>query len=275
MFLDPFQLPFFALSQVKALPNCTAIYFAIDSHDRILYIGQATNLATRWKNHHRRYQLEDIDRKTPVRIAWVPWNQEGLTEAETLLIKSFQPLLNGTEVKSPEIIPAEIVLHKFLNQFSRRLIAIGFEQNNAEKPPNIHLKYDWTNCSSDGTAAKIKRFIQDNSCPNTSFKIERKPYGKIIPCEVIRPGSRLQKVNARQNRSYNNHWRIACNGVFIHITPTNYYKEIKSNTDLQKLANIRIRTVMPSVFAEFANRYPPEFSGLSCWVRDLVPRLWQ
>lgn len=97
--IDLFQLPSVYLSDLKKLPDCTAIYFVLDSKNRVFSIGQATNLGARWINHHREYQLEEIDKDYPVRIAWQVWNEEGLSEAEKYLIKAFQPLLNGTKVK--------------------------------------------------------------------------------------------------------------------------------------------------------------------------------
>ncbi|WP_348252453.1 GIY-YIG nuclease family protein [Trichocoleus desertorum] len=54
----------------------------IDSNHRILFVGQAVNLLTRWKNHHRIYQLGEINKDYPVRIAWQTWNQDSLEEAE-------------------------------------------------------------------------------------------------------------------------------------------------------------------------------------------------
>ena len=70
MLIDPLELPSVPLSELKKLPECSAIYFAIDAGRRCLYIGQATNLLARWKNHHRIYQLAEKDKESPVRIAW-------------------------------------------------------------------------------------------------------------------------------------------------------------------------------------------------------------
>jgi excinuclease UvrABC nuclease subunit len=62
MLLDPLAMSSVELDNLNQLPDCSAIYFAIDSQNRILYIGQAVNLLTRWKNHHRIYQLQEINR---------------------------------------------------------------------------------------------------------------------------------------------------------------------------------------------------------------------
>jgi excinuclease UvrABC nuclease subunit len=66
--INPFELPSVHLSEIKKLPDCAAIYFVICSENRILYVGQATNLVARWKNHHRQYQLEEIAKTCSVNI---------------------------------------------------------------------------------------------------------------------------------------------------------------------------------------------------------------
>lgn len=274
MLINPYQLISIELSNIKKLPECTAIYFVIDSQNRILYIGKANNLSARWKNHHRKHQLEEIHKENLVRIAWQAWNKQDLAEAENYLIANFNPLLNGTEVKSPSIIPSEYKLKEFLKTFSRRLIIIGVKQKKSNELPNIYLKYDWKDCSPKGTAAKIKNFIYVNKDNNTNFKIKRKKYGRIIPTEVFRPGSRAQKVNARENRSYNNHWYMTCNGAIIHITPTNNYKGLKVSTVFKRLAGIKMRAIDTVYFSQIQNQYLNEFSELSCYKIDLIPLFW-
>jgi hypothetical protein len=59
--LDPLQLPSVSLTQRNHLPACSAIYFALDSSNRVLYVGKAKNLASRWKNHHRLHKLKEIN----------------------------------------------------------------------------------------------------------------------------------------------------------------------------------------------------------------------
>lgn len=140
--------------------------------------------------------------------------------------------------------------------------------------PHVYLKYDWTNCSPQGTAAKIKDFIQQNKDKNTSLKFQWKRYGRIEPLEIFRPGSRMQKFYARQNRSYNNHWQLGCNGVLIHIMPTDNYKELKAKTNSQYLAGIKLPSVTNADFSEMSSKYLYEFSGLSCFESDPVPLLW-
>lgn len=275
MLIDPLELPSVPLAELKKLPECSAIYFAIDAKGRFLYVGQATNLSNRWKNHHRTHQLTEEDKKCPVRIAWKPWNSEGLAEAEKMLIQRFQPLFNNTEVKAPAITPAEFVLRDFLKTFSRRLVILGFKPKTNETLPGIHLKYDWTDCSARGTAARIKSFIQEHKDKNTSLKIRRNPYGRIIDAEVFRPGSRAQRANARQNRSYNNHWYMGCNGAMLHITPTDEYRDMKEVSVDRELAGIKLKAIPSPVLVQLQNNpYSYISSSLSCFEHDLIPLLW-
>lgn len=274
--LDPLQLPSVPLVERKQLPNCAAIYFAIDANNRFLYVGKAKNLAARWKNHHRIHKLEEIDKECSVRLAWQAWNEEDLDEVERNSIIKFQPLLNNTEVETPTIIPSEVVLRDFLKTFSRRLIIFGIEPKTPDKLLNVHLKYDWKNCSSKGTAAKIKEYIKQNKDKNTNLRFKRHRYSHfdLFAGEVFRPGSRAQRTIARQHRSYNNHWEFACNGVVIHITPTDSYSEYREATQMTKLAGINFRAITQSAFTEGEQNNNHELSTLSCFTNDPVPLLW-
>ena len=274
--LNPLQLPSVSLANRKKLPTCSAIYFAIDENDRILYVGKTQNLVERWNNHHRLYKLEEIDKECPVRLAWKAWNEEDLAEAEKSLIINFQPLLNNTKVETPTVIPSETVLRKFLKTFSRRLIIFGTELKTSDSFLHVHIKYDWTDPSPKGTAAKIKEYIKINKNKNTSLKFKRHDYCKFafFAGEVFRPGSRAQKVTARKHRSYNNHWELKCNGVVIHITPVDSYKEYKERTQMSKLAAVNFRAIAPEEFSEAQKSKDPYFLQLSCFIGDPVPLLW-
>lgn len=274
--LDPLQLPFVSLAERRQLPTCAAIYIAIDANHRILYVGKAKNLAERWKNHHRLYKLQEIDKESPVRIAWQPWNIEDLDEAEKSLIINFHPLLNNTKVETPAVIPSEVVLRDFLKTFSRRLIIFGIKPKTSETLLNVHLKYDWTDCSSRGTAAKIKEYIRQNKDKNTSLKFKWHRYSRfdLFAHQIFRPGSRDQRTAARKHRSFNNHWEFACNGVAMHITPLDSYQDYKQTTQLVKLAGRNFRAITPEGLAEAQRNSRYQFAGLSPFITDPVPLLW-
>ncbi|MDJ0553348.1 MAG: hypothetical protein QNJ68_02685 [Microcoleaceae cyanobacterium MO_207.B10] len=220
--------------------------------------------------------MEEIDQESPVRIAWKASNKEDLTVAEKSLIRHFQPLLNNTEVETPTVIPSEVVLRDFLKTFSRRLIIFGTEFRNSYELLHVHIKYDWTNCSPKGTAAKIKEYIKTNQDRNTSLKFKRHRYSRfdLFAGEVFRPGSRAHKTTAREHRSYNNHWELACNGVVIQITPVDSYREYKDKTQKLKLAGVNFRAITPEAFSEAQKSNDSEFSRLSCYISDRVSLLW-
>jgi hypothetical protein len=104
------QLPFVLLPQRDRLPCCAAIYFALDGNDRILYIGQATNLQVPWQVHHRLEQLLRIHRHTPIRLHWLDCSNYAneLNPIEAFTFSVYHPLLNRTQVPAKKIIPAEL-----------------------------------------------------------------------------------------------------------------------------------------------------------------------
>lgn len=274
--LDPFQLSSVTLSERKELPTCTAIYFAIDSRNRVLYVGKAKNLAARWKNHHRLHALEQMDKEYPVRLAWQAWNEESLNEAEKSLILSYQPLLNNTKVEMPSVIPSEHTVRDFLKTFSRRLIICGIIPETPNKLLDIYLGYDPKDHSAKGTANKIKYFINQSRDKNTSLKFKRhKVYRDLnaFAGQMLRPGSRLHRTMARQYKSYNNHWEFGCNGVIIHITPIRFYRDYKEHLKAIKLAGINCRAITQEALieAQSINRLPSNFS---VFIQDPIPLLW-
>lgn len=274
--LNPLQLPSVPLADRKRLPSCTAIYFAIDEQDRILYIGKAKNLASRWENHHRLYALKEIDKEISVRLAWQVWNEEDLDEAEKSLIVKFQPLLNNTRVEAPTVVPSETILRDFLKTFSRRLIIFGIKPGTSESLPTVHLKYDWTDASSKGTAIKLKEYVARRRDDNTSLRFKHRKFSKFhsFAGEVFRPGSRAQKTRARQHRAFNNQWEIACNGVIVHIMPVHSYREYKKQTHSVKFAGINCCAITPEAFLEAQRQNDYDFLGLSCYVADPVLLVW-
>ena len=78
------QLSSILLANRANLPDHSAIYFALDDTNRVLYIGQAGNLRARWQgqSHHRIDQLARLHKKSPVRLGWVPCAAALLTEME-------------------------------------------------------------------------------------------------------------------------------------------------------------------------------------------------
>ncbi len=97
--VDPLTLPSLPLRENRNLPECPAVYFVLDSENKILYIGKASNLAQRWSSHHRWSQL--VQMGDGIRITWLECSELALLpEIESALIKHFSPTLNRTSVPS-------------------------------------------------------------------------------------------------------------------------------------------------------------------------------
>ena len=89
---DLSSLPCLPLSDKNKLPSCAAIYFALSTQGRALYIGRSINIRERFRRHHRLSLLEALG---GVRIAWLEEsNSLALQRIETALIKCFNPPLN-------------------------------------------------------------------------------------------------------------------------------------------------------------------------------------
>lgn len=237
-------LPSVSFDNLDELPEYSGIYFVIDSSDRIIYIGQSENILNRWKNHHRKEQINEIHLDYPVKIAWKAWNKEDLKIAEKYYINRYHPLLNGTDVKLPKTIPSEVMLRKLLEKIRLLVIIIGFQKPNQNNLPTIYLKYNYENSGKNGCATIIKAFKKEHLSKGTNLKINKTTYGKYRTPNV-RPGSREQIVMSRLQSSYNNHWTIPCNGVIIDITPVDKqeFDFLKDNSSFKKLAGIKIRSV--------------------------------
>ena len=125
------RLPSVKFLDREKLPEIAGIYFAIDSNNRLLYIGKAQNIYKRWLNHHRYEQLSKINKESLVYLKWYECenNEEILTKTENYLINFYQPELNQTKVKLKKITPAEITLRKTLVKISKYVIIYGYEKN--------------------------------------------------------------------------------------------------------------------------------------------------
>ena len=95
--INPLTLPSLPLSERKHLPSCPAIYFVMQD-DRVLYIGQTTNLAQRWATHNRLKQFAKM--VGDIRVAWLECSDKALLrKVEAALIEQFKPELNTREKK--------------------------------------------------------------------------------------------------------------------------------------------------------------------------------
>ncbi len=209
--LDLSKLPSVSLSQKNSLPECSAIYFAVDSKNRVLYVGKATNLLARWKNHHRQEQLSRINRRNKIKIAWLSCSSQLdiLTNIETYFINFYQPLLNRTSVPAKTVIPAETVLQSAIRRLAALdVVVFGFEPARDSNLPTIYLKYQvkiWKESEYVNNTGPVNNIIQaSNKRRATSLKwreYERKKLG-------------LAKVRS---------WKAGCNGVNLELSPWKTY----------------------------------------------------
>ena len=133
---DLSALPRLPLADKRELPNVSAVYFALSSRGRVLYIGRSVDLHERLRKHHRIPLLEALG---GVKIAWLEQsNSSALLRLETILIKNFNPPLN----KIPSYLKKEDSekLLKALNLTDSNLITtdkfVKSQLNQRDEPAN-------------------------------------------------------------------------------------------------------------------------------------------
>ena len=112
-----------AFLERQTLPAVAGIYVVADQNFFVWYVGQATNLQSRWtgKAHHRYPQLMRTHRQHQHRIFWHPFSPQQLNEKERFYIDLLHPELNGCKVKTylpkqPQVEREIKRLFKVLNQ---------------------------------------------------------------------------------------------------------------------------------------------------------------
>jgi|GEM_PF-5266890 len=100
--LLPFPLPSVRFTEKSQLPKCPSVYFVLDgeniTNSRVLYVGQAVNLKTRWQKHNRLKQLKSISGN--LTIAWLECTKGEAVRSmiETAFINLVEPELNESQV---------------------------------------------------------------------------------------------------------------------------------------------------------------------------------
>ncbi|WP_250124936.1 GIY-YIG nuclease family protein [Chroococcidiopsis sp. CCMEE 29] len=269
--LDLSKLPSVSLSQKNSLPECSAIYFAVDSKNRVLYVGKATNLLARWKNHHRQEQLSRINRRNKIKIAWLSCSNQldVLTNTEAYFINFYQPLLNRTLVPLKTITPSEIVLQTTLRKLSALdVVVFGFEPTMNSNPPTVYLKYP------------VEIWKGNNFVNNTG------PVNKIIQANNKRKSTRLRwhqyeikKLSLSKVRS----WKTSCNGVHIDLSPwkseRGYFFGLKSEENLviKTVAGVEMPTLNELELTKILEKYcfiRENYPGVCVLEHDPIPLLW-
>ena len=258
--LDFTTLPTLSLQERDRLPSCPAIYFALDSSDRVLYVGKATNLQSRWRDHHRFDQLNRTHKRTAVRLAWFDCSSciAQLSAMETFYIDRYKPLLNGTQVPAKKIIPSEIVLQDSLRKLAPHLLIFGIMPvSENRKLPTVSIRYINTLSGTRITALLRRTFKTSNDKPS---------------------GLHWTQFIRRKDGSW---WRTKCNGVAIELGPwlslSSPLSSLSEAAHSCTLAGIEIQALqgaqLEAILAEFpyvAESYP----GITALKADPIPLLW-
>lgn len=84
-------LPWLPLDELITFPRKPAIYFAIDSANRVQYIGKSIDPRKRWGQHHRFEELNSIGF---IKVAFLFIDIDSLKDTELALIRRFKPPFN-------------------------------------------------------------------------------------------------------------------------------------------------------------------------------------
>lgn len=255
--LNLLQLPSRLLSQRDQLPSCPAIYFALDSKDRILYIGRAINLVERWRDHHRLDQLTRIGKRSPVRLSWLDCSgqaaQLGVREAHYISV--YNPLLNNTPVPPKKITPSEIALQDALSKISRYCVIFGIaSESSRHELPTVNLRY-----FGGGRVPSTLRRI---------FKASNKKPTRLHWAEFIR----------RKGASW---WRARCNGIAIEVGPWFLLREEDKHwvedLSIQPLAGVEMFALQPSQLVALMEKHPfldENYPGIAALKADPIRLIW-
>lgn len=94
--IDLRLLPSVVLERSCWLPDCSAVYLALNDSYEVLYVGKSESLRLRVRGHVK----QPVLRKAGcVRIAWLPIREANLLDAEYALLCKFRPPLNTVAVR--------------------------------------------------------------------------------------------------------------------------------------------------------------------------------
>ncbi len=138
------QLTHLGLTSKELLPDCSGIYYVLDEKSIIWYIGKAKNLRSRWagKSHHRLYQLQK-ERKTQFTIYYELVAKSQIDAMEPQRIEQYNPLLNGTKVKTKKLHPTETLLRETLVILAPYSFVLGVESPRKQDLKFIENSADW------------------------------------------------------------------------------------------------------------------------------------
>jgi hypothetical protein len=251
-------LPALHLLQRDCLPHCPAIYFALDDHDRVLYIGKASSLLARWKDHHRLDQLTRIHKRSPVRLVWLDCSHciDQLDVMESHYIEFYKPLLNGSQVPAKKIIPAEVALQATLTKISKYSIIFGIAPAMQDsKLPTVNIRYFGTG----RVVNSIRRIFKASN---------HQPTG-------------LQWTETRR-RKWGAWWRTRCNGVVIELGPwtslQSETQQLQASALTCSLAGVEMLALQSMQLEALISQFPylaENYPGITALETDPIPLLWK
>jgi len=276
---DLSKLPYRSLSQRNSLPECPAVYFAVDSKNRVLYVGKAINLLARWKDHHRLEQLSRINRKNPVIIAWLSCsnNLKILADTESYFINLYQPLLNRTSVPAKTFTPAETALQQTLCRLvALDVVVMGFERALDSSLPIVYLKYPFRILKSTTDVDRLQS-ISNTGLVSNVIRANNKRSSTNLKWQEY---ERLKRGQFKVRK-----WKTGCNGVSIDLSPWEarkgvyfgFFPKIGENAVIQTVAGVEIPTLIESELANIFNRYPfarENYPRISILEHDPIPLFW-
>ncbi|MBD1852996.1 GIY-YIG nuclease family protein [Cyanobacteria bacterium FACHB-502] len=251
------KLPNLPLPQREHLPACPAVYFALDSNDRVLYIGKAKNLWSRWQNHHRLEQLTYLHKRAPVRLCWLDLSDriEQLDAEESYYIELYRPLLNRTKVPVKKVIPAETTLQQTLRKIAPYCLIFGIAPaSGPHSLPTLNIRYLGLK-----PLHLIRRILKASNQKATNLR-----WTEFI------------------QRKHGSWWRTRCNGVAIELGPWALFESttaqpLVDEARIQALAGVEMRALQPFQLQTLLKQFDyleKNYPDISALAGDPVPLLW-
>jgi excinuclease UvrABC nuclease subunit len=105
----------------KYLPATSAVYVVTSKSQKILYVGQTTNLQERWRKHER---ADEFFKRDACHILWQRCQPEELKQSELRLIQLLNPTINTQMTNFDKTVIRVVIrraLHPFLYEWAQSL----------------------------------------------------------------------------------------------------------------------------------------------------------
>ncbi len=237
------------LQNKQLLPEYSGIYYVLDEHNIVWYIGQAKNINKRWqgKNHHRLYQLKA--QKKQFTIYYEKVDESQLDNIEKQRIEQYYPHLNTSPVKKKKLRPTETLLRETLAAISDFAFVLAVEPPRQEIANNIR---EWL-AKKKVLNLKVIHICLDFDAIEEKFKPES-----------IEEREAIIKTPFVSRKAYANKWeqiiplypiyRLYVNGYAIEVNLMSLFfsKEINSlyQYDRTTLAQESIKILTPESLAQ-------------------------